>query len=422
MKKRPDNGNEAPKGNLSDERPVEQPTLLGGVTLPRGGRLIGPLLGLLFLAYPLAALVASDPPPARLVFALFGTTLFVGVFLWLLWSREPFRAASPEAAEVRKRRAAVAFLAALASTSTLFFGDEWLTLFVHTGVAAGLMLPDKDIPAALAGLSVLSVLAGLGAGASWLTIGRFALPTVALCLLMAALARHIATIAQLRAAREEIARLAVAEERLRFARDLHDLLGHSLSLIALKSTLAGRLLPPTPEAERAAREVHDIEGVAREALREVREAVAGYRRPTLDQELARAREMLEAAGIDYRIENEVGALPNATEAVLAWAVREGATNVIRHSRARRCEIRVARDGEGVRAEVSDDGRGSSGEGPGSGLSGLAERVATSGGDFEAGSPPEGGFRLRVSLPLLDGTTPTAELASRAGDTRESGTR
>jgi two-component system sensor histidine kinase DesK len=143
--------------------------------------------------------------------------------------------------------------------------------------------------------------------------------------------------------------------------------------------------------------------VARRALREVREAVAGYRRPTLDEELAGARESLEAAGIACRIENEADALPGATDAVLAWAVREGATNVVRHSNAKHCEIRVTRDGNEVRAEIIDDGRDSSaGNTAGSGLSGLSERVAASGGDFEAGWLPEGGFRLRVSLPLRPG--------------------
>jgi two-component system, NarL family, sensor histidine kinase DesK len=186
---------------------------------------------------------------------------------------------------------------------------------------------------------------------------------------------------------------------LRFARDLHDLLGHSLSLITLKSELAGRLLPAAPE--KAAMEVHDIEGVARQAMREVREAVAGYRQPTLVEELAGAGEMLEAAGISCRIENEAGVLPNAVDAVLAWAVREGATNVIRHSRARHCQILVAREDEEIYAEISDDGEGSqkgNGGASGNGLSGLAERAATFAGRVETGSPSDGGFRLHVSLP------------------------
>ena len=148
-------------------------------------------------------------------------------------------------------------------------------------------------------------------------------------------------------------------------------------------------------------EVHDIEGVARQALREVRDAVAGYRQPTLVEELAGAGEMLEAAGISCRIENEASVLPNAVDAVLAWAVREGATNVIRHSRARHCQILVAREDEEIYAEISDDGEGSqkgNGGAPGNGLSGLAERVATFAGRVETGSPADGGFRLHVSLP------------------------
>jgi two-component system, NarL family, sensor histidine kinase DesK len=153
----------------------------------------------------------------------------------------------------------------------------------------------------------------------------------------------------------------------------------------------------------------------------VREAVAGYRQPTLDGELRGAREMLEAAGISLWIENTAAALPKSADAVLAWAVREGVTNVIRHSRATHCEVRLARDGEVVRAEIRDDGRGSPPEhgepAVGSGLSGLAERVARSGGDFEAGPLPEGGFRLRVNLPLRGDESLTARMGFEAGGHR-----
>jgi two-component system, NarL family, sensor histidine kinase DesK len=272
------------------------------------------------------------------------------------------------------------------------------------------MLLTRDAYAAIAGLAVCTLALGITSGMAWLV-----LPTVAIGLWATAFVRQVAAVAELRAAREEIARLAVAEERLRFARDLHDLLGHSLSLITLKSELAGRLLPEAPE--KAAAEIRDVEGAARRALREVHQAVAGYRQPTLDRELYGARETLEAAGISCRIENKVGALPSATDAVLAWTVREGVTNVIRHSRARNCEILLARDGEEVRTDISDDGDGSppgsDGYSAGSGLSGLAERVAASGGDLEAEPLPgerlrRGGFRLRVSLPLRDGTNPNQD--------------
>lgn len=128
--------------------------------------------------------------------------------------------------------------------------------------------------------------------------------------------RLFGAIRELHATRAELARLAVMEERVRLARDLHDLLGHNLSMITLKSELAGRLLIQEPA--RASQEIHEVEEVARQTLREVREAVAGYRQPTLSGELDGARQMLSAAGIAYQVEYTAGALPPPTDAVLAW--------------------------------------------------------------------------------------------------------
>jgi two-component system, NarL family, sensor histidine kinase DesK len=207
---------------------------------------------------------------------------------------------------------------------------------------------------------------------------------------------------QLSLAREQIARLAVGEERLRFARDLHDLLGHSLSVIALKSELAGRLIKNTPGL--AAHEVEDIEKVARDALREVREAVAGYRQPTLAAELAGAREALAAAGIEFHVDQEHAPLPPAVEAVLAWTVREGVTNVMRHSQGKRCAIRITSTDGRATVEVIDDGRGGMLE-AGSGLRGLRERVLERGGTLTAEPLPHEGFRLRVTLPLAAAGAP-----------------
>lgn len=390
MNERADGGTAVPGEDLAGGR--------RGFRLPRGVRLFGPLLGLVFLAYPVRAVLTSDPTPARTLLALGGAGLFAGVFLWLVWTHEPLSPATKTPFEVRKRWAAIALLAALAVLLNLTLGNEWRVLFFHANVAAGMMLPTGGAYAAIAGLAVLTFTLGISSGMAWLV-----LPTAVLGLWATAFVRQVATVAELRAAREELARLAVSEERLRFARDLHDLLGHSLSLITLKSELAGRLLPSDPEA--AAKEVGDVEEVARQALREVREAVAGYRRPTLEGELAGAREMLEAAGIACRTENGAGSLPAAADAALAWAVREGTTNVMRHSRARSCRILLTRGKERVYAEITDDGRGASGEtgkATGSGLSGLTERVSGfPGGEFEAGPLPGGGFRLRVGLPVGD---------------------
>ena len=275
-----------------------------------GGWLVGPVLALVFLGYPIRAAFEVDPTPARVLLTLGGAALFGGGFVWLLATRGPSLAAPADTAELLKRRAAAAGLAALVVALNLGLagGPElpapsgvtpWLVFFFHTAAAAGLVLPRREAYAAVAALAVAA--AAVGSRADLAFIG---LPTGAVGLWATAFAGQVAAVAQLRAAREELARRAVAEERLRFARDLHDLLGHSLSLITLKSELAGRLLPAAPE--RAATEVREVEQVARRALREVREAVAGYRQPTLGEELIGARELLAAAGIACRIDKEGG--------------------------------------------------------------------------------------------------------------------
>lgn len=375
---------------------------------------------LLFPAGFVVQVLRTDLSPVQLLAFLASLVAFIAVFLWLML-RYPFPAAELASQELRIRIGLLLVLAAIALYFELVYGSGVPYRFMYVVVATAVTLPTRE-----AALTVVAVtvcvsafyairLGWEGAATSWSDVVPFLLIGIG----MIAVNRLVVTVRELRAAREEIARLAVAEERLRFARDLHDLLGHSLSSITLKSELAGRLLPAAPE--KAAAEVHDIEEVARKALREVREAVAGYRRPTLGGELDGAREMLKAAGIACRIEQEAGVLPNATDAVLAWAVREGVTNVIRHSRARRCQVRLARDGEEVRAEISDDGLGSppehDGASTGSGLSGLAERVAANGGDFHAGPLPEGGFRLRVSLPLGGDEASTADSIPDASEHR-----
>lgn len=361
---------------------------------PLDGWLIGPVLALVFLGYPIETAVVVDPTPSRVLISLGGAAFFGATFVWLVWTRGPHTGATHGA------RAAVAVLAALVTALNLGLGrgPEWLVLFFHTAAASGLVLERRDAYIAIAAISVIAAAVG-----SRVDLVYIALPTAAVGLWAVTFAGQVTTLAELRRAREELARRAVAEERLRFARDLHDLLGHSLSLITLKSELAGKLLPEFPE--RGAQEIHDAEQVARRALREVREAVAGYRQPTLGEELVGAREMLAAASITCRIVNDAGQLPRQVDGLLAWAVREGVTNVIRHSRARRCTIQIVRSDGAATAEVIDDGRappsGSHGTG-GTGLTGLAERVATvNGASFEAGSGPAGGFRLRVSLPVED---------------------
>jgi two-component system sensor histidine kinase DesK len=153
----------------------------------------------------------------------------------------------------------------------------------------------------------------------------------------------------------ELARAAVCEERLRFARDIHDSLGRSLSIIALKAQMARCLACPEPE--RSLVELEELEAVAREALQDLRAAVSGYRQPTLAAELVSAHELLATAGIECHWQALTDSLAAEQDTVLAWVVGEGATNVLRHSRARRCSIGVAQSAGWTSIEVVDDGRG-----------------------------------------------------------------
>ncbi|WP_199748218.1 sensor histidine kinase [Actinomadura sp. WAC 06369] len=219
------------------------------------------------------------------------------------------------------------------------------------------------------------------------------------------------------AARDAVARLAVTEERLRFSRDLHDLLGHSLSLIAVKSELAMRMAETDPP--RAGAEMADVRTAAREALREVRAAVRGYRAVELDAELAGVRAVLEAAGVRCEADEPPADLPSEVGAVLAWVIREGATNVIKHSEARRCTVALTVYGHAVVLEMRNDGVRARGAGsPGSGLTGLEERVAVLGGEFGAGRHGRDGFLLRAVVPLPAGDAgPAAEPVPAAGRER-----
>jgi two-component system, NarL family, sensor histidine kinase DesK len=196
--------------------------------------------------------------------------------------------------------------------------------------------------------------------------------------------------------RTELAQSAVEQERLRFARDLHDLLGHSLSLIVVKSEVVRRLAERDPAA--AAREAAEIEEVGRKALTEVREAVSGYRERPFADELHGARGALTDAGIEtvIRLTVRTGELPSAVDQAFAWVVREAATNVIRHSGARTCRIMLDRSGTAWSLTVRDDGRGrGSAVSEGNGLRGLRERLAALDGTLTATGP---GFTLRADVP------------------------
>ncbi|HEV2934362.1 MAG TPA: sensor histidine kinase [Streptosporangiaceae bacterium] len=312
-------------------------------------------------------------------------------------------------------------LVVLAAVACAVYGQAWTPLWIYVSAATGMVLATapNGRRAALAGV--------LGVGAcyvffSWLAhvgIAEFLavlLPVLLVGMAMIGFRMQIELMHELAQAKETVAKLATNEERLRLARDMHDLTGQSLSMITLKSELAAKRLSrlaASAERDAALGDVGDIGRVSRQTLHDIREAVSGYRRPTLAIEVITARNALEAAGI--RLDDDPGlTLRSGTydadaEAVLAWCLREATTNVIRHSGARTCRIRLAeRDGE-LSLEVTDDGRGLPGpavgepgeqdpDAPrGAGLRGMSERLSAVGGRLSLGSAGRG-FRLTATAP------------------------
>jgi two-component system sensor histidine kinase DesK len=246
------------------------------------------------------------------------------------------------------------------------------------------------------------------------------LPVVLIGMAMMGFRMQMVLVRELAQARETVAKLATNEERLRLARDMHDLTGQSLSMITLKSELAAKRLtrlPASAERDAILTELGDVSRVSRQTLHDIREAVSGYHRPTLAIEVITARSALEAAGIQLDHDPELtmrsGTFDPDAEAVLAWCLREAVTNVIRHSRARHCRLRLTeRTGE-VSLEVTDDGRGFSGpvkdsakvSAAGSGLRGISERLSAAGGHVSLGRGDSGrGFRLTATVPAATAGT------------------
>ncbi|GAA3275496.1 sensor histidine kinase [Dactylosporangium vinaceum] len=330
------------------------------------------------------------------IVGLVAAVAFCGVYLTgFMATRRHFRSEGrPPSATASGLR--VGAMVGCAAALTLIVGESGLTTLVYIAVMAVFTYPPR------AGWSVVF--------ASALTAGI--LPRVVpgwdgtidllFAVMVAALAvwgvtRVVQRNAQLAEAREEITRLAIAAERNRFGRDMHDLLGHSLTVVSVKSELAARLVQLAPE--RAEAELADIQRLVREALTDVRAAVAGYREMSLATELASARSALDAAGIEADVPVTGEAVDPDRRELFAWVVREGVTNVVRHSEAKHCWVRLDR----AAVEISDDGRGPAGldaqpaeKSAGHGLDGLRERLDAAGYALTIGRRDGGGFLLRAA--------------------------
>lgn len=353
-------------------------------------------LGALFLTL-------SQSGAGRTVATEIGLVL-LGLVHLLYWSR-PWPA--------RQRYAVVAAAAMVGINLILLHGlalsQPLLWLYPALVVGAGLRPPAAVLAVGLMALAAVlpselatkSQVDPLGTGHTILlsTIlgpGHAMLLAVALAGLGMAAVRQLTLVnADLHAARSELAELAVTAERERLARELHDVLGRTLSLIAVKAELGARLSGSSDAA--AEDEMRDVQWLAREALREVRQAVSGDYIPSLAAELAAAPTVLRAAGIAARVSTTDEPINPAHRAALAWALREAVTNVVRHSGAHTCWI-VLQSADGLtRLEVGDDGRGPSDGASGTGLEGLRQRIETLGGTLQVGRGEAGGFRLLVVL-------------------------
>ncbi|WP_432828980.1 sensor histidine kinase [Dactylosporangium sp. CA-092794] len=311
-----------------------------------------------------------------------------------------FDAAGPP----RYRQSLFGVVAALGLALTFAYGEHWLVLLLFVSVCGMAVFAGEERPVTaalvlLGTLATIPVAALVHRAGPW-TAGSVFVGTILSSLLVGSVRQMSRLIGELHRTREALAEAAVAEERLRFSRDLHDLLGHTLSVIVVKAEAVRRLAERDPSA--AAAQAADIEQVGRRALVEIREAVTGYRESGLTAELTRAKGALSAAGITADVLRTADPLPDPADRLLAWVLREATTNVVRHSGASRCRIALTTTDGTAHLAVTDDGDFAPAAPPpphGNGLRGLTERLTAAGGTLETGPHPDGGFTLTARLPI-----------------------
>ncbi|WP_147267273.1 sensor histidine kinase [Streptomyces sp. SDr-06] len=340
---------------------------------------------------------AENPPLWERVAALCGFAAILGLQLC-----HSFPQLLPNL--YRFRYATWSLQAVLAYVPIHLFGSAWSGMAEFLTASSVLVFP-AAIGWPLFGVGVFTCWY-LYSGDPASTVAYNVLEGALIPLIIIGLSRLSDLIVKLHRSREELSRLAVAGERLRFARDLHDVLGYSLSAVSLKCELAYRLLADAPA--KAQEELGEVLRTSRKALADVRSVSRGYREMSLAGEANAAVSMLSAAGIRTSLKFEAGALPTAVDTVLATALREGLTNMLRHSKAESCEIRAERTGAGAMLVLANDGIGRgrpAKSGAGSGLATLDSRVRKLGGTLEYGCDGQGWFRLQATVPVPDRAEP-----------------
>ncbi|TDD65909.1 two-component sensor histidine kinase [Actinomadura darangshiensis] len=366
---------------------IPRPTVIAAIIV---GMTVVTLAGLLLPALWYEIVHRRDA--GRLLLALTGVGAVFVLYARLLWQNLMRRTAPAH-------RLGLAAIVAIcwALPPLLGTGQGWgNALLVPAGLIA-VVLPVREAVGVTAAATVSTPVYGvvLGFPALMVLYEVAAVPLTSFSGYVTVWLVHV--VQELREARAEMARSAVGEERLRFARDLHDVLGHSLQAVALRAEVAERFVER--DDGRVRKELTEIQTMARDAVRDVREVVRGYRATSLRTELDGMSAVLRAAGIRCERPEVSPALPAHVHEPLGWVAREAATNVLRHSSATWCEITVRADRDRVAIEIVNDGAARRAAGDaGSGLAGLAERLAAAGGEFAAGAAGDGTFRVAAAVP------------------------
>ncbi|WP_042939209.1 sensor histidine kinase [Rhodococcus sp. AW25M09] len=345
---------------------------------------------LIYLIYPLNEILALGSMAARVtgIAAIIG---FAVVFTTTFWRfRNGHRRGHP--LPTSQAWIALAEMAVLTAAMCALIGTTGFGATVYIAVLAMMTLPVRHAWALVAAMAVVVEFTPR-AVSSWVPDNFFAFQL----LISAAAAWGITQVFQrnheLAVARQQLADLAIVAERERMSRDVHDILGHSLTVITVKSELAGRLIDLDPA--RAAVEIAELETLARQALADVRSTVGGMRQIDVGTELASARTALTAAGIAADLPADADLVPLRHRELFGWVLREAVTNVVRHSSARRCRVTLTSSS----ISIVDDGVGPAGDGcdtGGNGLRGIGERVTAAGGSLTIARVSTGGFKVEVS--------------------------
>ncbi|MER6528540.1 histidine kinase [Streptomyces sp. NPDC001508] len=319
-------------------------------------------------------------------------------------------APSGNRAPLKRRCLTLALQALLAYLPFMVFQVLWATMAGYLAASLLLLLPHRAAWPLYAAVGLSVLVPALLQGRGLLHSVHLTQTTLLTGLVLYGLAHLTGLITHLHTTRGELARQAVTGERLRFARDLHDLLGFSLSAITLKTELVHQLIETQPA--RAMKEIDEVLAIAGQSLTDVRKAASGYRALSLQQEIRAAQSMLHAAGVQVRAEGEPGALSPHLDTALAATLREAVTNLLRHSNAAHCRISVARQDGAVRLLVENDGVDPAYHNPaphsGNGLGNLRTRMTAIGGRLESGIGKDGTFRLVAEAPVRKPSENSAE--------------